>query len=170
MTNGTQIGQTILAKPKSGPKDVFLQILTMLALYFSAGSFTTIIFQYINISIPDVLAEGEYYYLEGAYRAMRFAISTIIVVFPSYLLLMRYLNKVYEKTPEKRNLGTRKWLIYLTLSVAAIIIVGDLVGLVNKLLEGELTVRFALKVITLLFVAGAVFYFYYSDLKKHQIE
>ncbi len=142
----------------------------MLALYFSAASFTTLIFQYVNILIPDILAQDQYYRFENAYRAIRFALSTIIVVFPAYLLLMRYLNNVYEKAPEKRNLGTRKWLIYLTLSVAAIIIVGDLVGLVNKLLEGELTVRFALKVITLLFVASAVFYYYYFDLKKHKIE
>lgn len=155
---------------KSGPKDVFLHLLVIFAVYFSAGSFIALIFQYINVSIPDPLESKEYYAIESAYRIIRFSISTLIVVFPAYLLLTRYLNKIYEREPEKRQLGTRRWLIWLTLSVAAIIMVGDLVGLVNKLLGGELTLRFILKVMTLLFVAGSVFYYYFTDLRKYRTE
>ncbi len=157
-------------KAKSGPKDVFLQILVMLALYFSAGSFIALIFQYINILVPDALDAAQNYYVDPSNSGIRFAISTLIVVFPVYLWLTRYLNRMYEQQPEKRNLGMRKWLIWLTLSVAAIIIVGDLVGLVNALLGGELTTRFILKVITLLFVAGSVFYYYFYDLKRYKTE
>lgn len=157
-------------KPKAGPKDIFLHLLVMLALYFSVGSFIALIFQYINVLIPDPLEQGGYYAVESAYRIIRFSISTLIVVFPAYLLLVRYLNRVYERDPEKRNLAMRRWLVWLTLSIAAIIMVGDLVGLVNKLLGGELTWRFVLKVITLFFVAGSVFYYYLTDLRKYKTE
>lgn len=157
-------------KPKSSPKDVFLHLLVMIALYFAAGSFIALIFQYINVLIPDLLESKDYYGYDRAYRTIRFSISALIVVFPAYLLLTRYLNKSYEREPEKRNLGSRKFLIWLTLSIAGVIIVGDLVGLVNALLGGELTWRFILKVITLFFVAGSVFYYYFSDLRKYKIE
>ncbi len=155
---------------KSGPKDVFLHLLVMIALYVSAGNFIALIFQYINVLIPDPLESGDYYGVESAYRIIRFSISVLIVVFPAYILLVRYLNRLYEREPEKRNLATRKWLIWLTLSIAAIIMVGDMVGLVNKLLGGELTLRFVLKVITLFFVAGSVFYYYLRDLRKYRSE
>ena len=157
-------------KPKSGPKDVFLHLLVMLALYFSAGGFIALLFQYINVLIPDPLEGKEYYAVESAYRIIRFSISTLIVVFPSYLFLTRYLNKTYDNEPERRKLGTRKWLIWLTLSIAAIIMVGDMVGLVNKLLGGELTWRFVLKVVTLFFVASSVFYYYFRDLRKYKTD
>ena len=72
--------------------------------------------------------------------------------------------------PEKRNLRIRKWLIYFTLFAAALIIIGDLVALIFSLLGGELTVRFLLKVVTIFFVAGSVFYYYLWDLRRHNIE
>ncbi|MDP3740906.1 MAG: DUF5671 domain-containing protein [bacterium] len=158
------------ARPKSTPKDVFLHLLVMVALYFSAGSFIALIFQYINVLIPDPLDSRGYYAVDSAYRTIRFSISALIVVFPAYLLLTKYLNKLYEREPEKRNLGSRKFLIWLTLSIAGVIMVGDLVGLVNALLGGELTMRFLLKVVTLLFVAGSVFYYYFTDLRKYKTE
>lgn len=40
---------------KVSPKDVFLNILSILTLYISAGSFLTLLFQYINIFFPDPL-------------------------------------------------------------------------------------------------------------------
>lgn len=157
-------------KARSGPKDVFLHLATMLALYFSAGSFITLIFQYINIYFPDVLEGSGSYYLQSAHTSIRWSIAVLIVVFPVYLLISRYMNRIYERQPEKRNMRTRKWLIYLTLFAAAVIIVGDIVTLVYKLLGGELTIRFVLKVLTLLFVSGSVFYYYFSDLRKYRTE
>jgi hypothetical protein len=67
-------------------------------------------------------------------------------------------------------LWIRKWLIYFTLFAAALIIIGDLVTLLNRFLEGELTVRFLLKVLAVFFVAGSVFYYYLWDLRKHKTE
>lgn len=156
-------------KLKSGPKDVFLYLLSIIALYGSAGSFIALIFQYINILLPDPL-EGGYYALTGSYGAIRFAISSLVVVFPVYILTSWYLNKIYAEYPQKRDLRIRKWLLYFTLFAAGLIIMGDLVALINKLLEGELTLRFILKVLTIFLVAGSVFGYYIVDLKKNKSE
>ena len=145
---------------KSGPKDVFLHLLAIITLYGSAGAFIALIFQYINVLLPDPL-EYSVYAVSGSYSAIRFAISSLVVIFPIYILSSWYLNKNYEENPEKRGLRIRKWLLYFTLFAAALIIMGDLVALINRLLEGELTLRFLLKVLTMAFVAGSGFGYYF---------
>jgi len=154
---------------KTSPKDVFLHLLAIVALYFSAGSFITLIFQLVNVWIPDLVAE-HFYSLQGVYQAIRWSISVLAVVFPVYILTSWFLNRGYLANPSKRNLWIRKWLIYFTLFVSAIIIIGDLVFLMNNLLGGELTIRFLLKVLTVLFVASSVFSYYFWDLRRHKVE
>lgn len=150
---------------KTGPKDIFLHLLAMITLYVSVASFIALIFQYINVLLPDLL-EVNRYALTSAYRTIRFSISSLIVIFPLYIWTSWYLNKSYEAEPHKRNLRVRKWLIYFTLFAAALIIAGDLVALINNLLGGELTTRFTLKVLTILLVAGSVFGYYFWDIKR----
>lgn len=154
-------------RPKSGPRDVFLHLLSILTLYFSAGSFLALIFQYINIYFPD---PATYFSPTDAYNTIRWSIASLIVVFPTYILTTRYLNKLYLSAPEKLNLRSRKWLIYFTLFAGGVIIIGDLVTLVYNLLGGELTARFILKVLAVLFVAGSVFGYYYWHLKHTKSE
>ena len=151
---------------RTSPKDVFLHLLSIITLYFSTGSFIALIFQYINVWLPQ-FPETVYYAGGGV---MRFAIASLIVVFPSYLLTVWFLNKDYLANPAKLKLAIRKWLIYFTLFVTALIIIGDLVALINRLLEGEYTLRFLLKVLTVFFAAGAIFSHYFWDLKKSRLE
>jgi len=153
---------------KTSPKDIFLHLLAIIALYASAISFLTLAFQYANLAFPDTL---EYSYaIDAAYSRIRMAISFLIIAFPVYLFVMRFFEKDYKKNPEKRKLTVRKWLIYFTLFVAALVILGDLIALINNFLEGDLTVRFAIKVVAVLFVAGSIFGYYLSDIKRHKLE
>lgn len=155
---------------KTGPKDFFLHLLAMVTLYGGAVSFTVLIFQYVNVLLPDVLEGDGYYRLRGAYSIIRWQIASLIIVFPTYVLTSWRLAKDYDRDPEKRNLRIRRWLIYFTLFVAALIIIGDLVTLVYNLLGGETTPRFLFKIAAVLFVAGSVFGYYFWDLRKHKTE
>ena len=155
---------------RTSPKDVFLHLLAIITLYTSAISFLVLIFQYVNVLFPDPLEFAMGYHMRlGSYGAIRWSIASLIVVFPVYLITSWFLNKGYS-TPSKRNLWIRKWLIYFTLFAAALIIIGDLVTLINRLLEGELTIRFILKVMAVLFVAGSVFGYYLWDIKRYKTE
>lgn len=154
---------------KTSPKDVFLHLLAIASLYTSAISFLVLIFQYINVLLPDPL-EGNFYALSSAYNSIRWSIASLVVVFPVYILTSWFLDKGYRKSPSKRDLGIRKWLIYFTLFAAALIIIGDLVTLIFNLLGGELTLRFLLKVATVFFVSGSVFGYYFWDLRKYKTE
>ena len=138
----------------TSPKDVFLHLFSIVALYITAGAFVSLIFDYINIWLPDALNTYE---AQAAYGSIRWAIASLVVVFPAYIWSSWALERGYAANPATREIRTRKWLIYFTLFLAAVIIAGDIVGLVYSLLNGDLTVRFALKAGTVLLVSGAVF-------------
>ncbi len=160
----------MLETKKISAKDFFTQLGAMVALYASAISFTMLVFEYINVLLPDPLGIGGYYDNSGSFQTIRWAIAMIIVVFPLYLWLSWFLEKTYQKYSERRKIWVRKWLIYLTLFIAAGIIIGNFVTLIYNALGGELTLRFLLKVIALFFVTGSIFGYYFWNIKKHQDE
>jgi len=154
---------------KTSPKDVFLHLLAIITLYVSAGSLVALLFQYIDVLLPDPL-EFSRYALDSAYSVIRFSISSLAVIFPLYLWASWLLNRSYKIEPKKRELRIRKWLLYFTLFAAALIIAGDLVTLINRFLEGELTWRFVLKVLAVLFTASSIFGYYFLDLKNRYLK
>lgn len=149
---------------KIGPRDVFGQLLSIIGLYASVIAFVTLIFGLIDIYFPDVLN-----YYGGFYNreAIRWPLATLTVVFPLYLWFTSYLHKDFEKHPEKKELKSRKWLLHFTLFAAAIVIVGDLITLIYRFLNGDLTIQFILKVLTVLVIASAVFIYYLWLIRKN---
>src|SRR5690606_30429876 len=66
----------------------------------------------------------------------------------------------------KKNLGIRKWLTFLTLFISAGIVIGNLITLLFFFIDGRLiTTAFSLKVISLFLLALFVFSFYLLDLR-----
>ena len=148
---------------KVSPKDVFMNLLGMLTLYVSAISLMALLFQYVNLAFPDALSYQSYGSVAGP---IRWAMAALIIVFPVFILITRMLRKDEREHPEKREFAVKKWLVYFTLFVAAIVIVTDLVTLIYNFLGGELTMRFILKMLIVLFVATKVFWYYLWDLKE----
>jgi len=149
---------------KNLPRDVFLHLLAIVTLYWSAISFVTLLWQYVNYFFPDALKN--YYYYDGISGPMRFAISSLIIVFPVFILVSWWLNKIYAKEVAVRESKIRKWLIYLTLFIAALVIIGDLITVINIFLGGEITTRFILKALSILLVAAFIFGYYLNDVRK----
>ncbi len=155
-------------QPKTSPKDFFLHLLSMVTLYASAVSFSTVAFQIINLNIPDLLDQSSYGYTMMHVRALlRTGLSMLIVMLPVFIGTLYALKKSYQKDEAKRNLRVHKWLIYFTLFVAIVINLITLIFLVNHFLDGEVTLRFLLKTLTVFFVAGSTIAYYWFDLKKH---
>lgn len=146
-----------------GPKDFFLWLGVMATLYISSINLVVLLFEYIRILFPDDLD----YYVDPYRGTIRFSIASLIVLFPLYLYLTRLINKDSRKNPEKRELKSRKWALYLTLFVAGATIVIDLIVLINGFLGGELTTRFVLQLLTVLVVIGGVFFYYFYELKGY---
>ncbi len=153
---------------KSMPRDVFMYILGLILLAMLAVNFGVLLFQYINIYVPDVLTDR--YASPEMYRGpLRWALSSLVIVFPVFVWVWRRLRKDIEEFPEKKDMAIRRWLLTLTLFVAGLIIIGDLVALVFNFLQGNLTARFILQMASILLIAGVVFSFYLGQLRRKGI-
>jgi protein-S-isoprenylcysteine O-methyltransferase Ste14 len=93
-----------------------------------------------------------------------------MVAFPLYVWFTGILVRRLRRNPELRASKIRKWLTYLTLFVASATIIADLITLLTRLLQGELTTRFVLKVLVVLVIAVLVFIYYLSDLRPEEKE
>jgi hypothetical protein len=149
--------------PKASPKDVFLHLGSIVALYGSAISFLVLVFQLVNIWIPDVVLN--YYGSRGFESSARGAIAGLIVFFPMFVVSLKMLSNSYKNDELKRKISIRKWLLYFTLFVTAFVMAGDLVSLIYSFLEGDLTLKFILKVCAVFFVAAVIFWYYLRELK-----
>lgn len=134
-----------------------MYLLMFAALYLSAYQLGNLLFQLVNLAFPDELVA---YGAAAAGRNIRWATSALIVAFPVFLFVALRIGRGIVEEPARRNSSIRKWLTYLTLFVASTIIVGDLIALVFNLLNGELTVRFVLKVLIVGAIAGGLFGYY----------
>lgn len=148
-------------KLKSTPRDILMHLLMMGILYVSTFQFLRLAFALIDIAYPDPLNQ---YFNPGS--SVRWAIASLIILYPVFLWIARFLGRDLRANPEKRELKVRRWMIYLTLFLAAILIIGDLIALIFSFLEGELTVRFVLKAIAVLIVAIAIFRYYLLELRR----
>jgi Domain of unknown function (DUF5671) len=61
-----------------------------------------------------------------------------------------------RQTPEQAKSGVRRWLSFLSLFVGAVTIMTDVICVVYFLVEGDLTNRFLLKVLTLFVITGSI--------------
>lgn len=151
---------------RSTPRDVFAHLFATIMLIASVVGFTALLFQYVNVGFPDELQPWGF---QAASNIARGAMAVLVVVWPVYLFLMRLLARDISADPEKREIKIRKWLFYFTIFAAALAVVIDLVTAVSSFLDGEITLRFALKILSVLLVAGAVFGYYLWDLKRGDI-
>jgi hypothetical protein len=149
-------------KPRMTPKDFFLHIGVIVALYTVVISFLNLVFALVDSLYPPL--DSYYYY--GNSSPISWPMAVLIIVFPVLLLLSWLLKKDFALDSQKKELGLRKWLIYITLFVTGIVLVGDLITVVYKFLNGDLlTIGFILKALSVFIVAGAVFVYYILELK-----
>lgn len=145
-------------------RDAFLHLLTFTALYASVISTMVLWFQYINRFLPDpALGESTLYDSDASF--IRWQLAILLVAFPLLAYLWKTLHREFAHNPEKLTTGVRRWLTYLTLFVTACAMIGDLIALVFSLLQGELSVRFFLKVFTVFVLTGVPFVYYFSVLR-----
>lgn len=138
-----------------------MYLLATITLYFSVYSVISLLFEYINVGFPDAL--NPYY---DAGNSIRWSLALLIIIFPVYFWVSRALYKDTAIDSGKREIRVRKWLLYLTLFLAALLIIGDLVVLIYSFLQGEITMRFLLKVFSVLIAAAGVFCYYLHDLRR----
>ncbi len=142
------------------PRDFALYAGAMIALYWSALQLGVLWFALIDRLFPDPLHP-----FTPSGGALRVALSSLLVVGPVALWLLRTIHRNIREGHMPRESRLQKWLVYLTLLVAGVVVVIDLIAVLNSFLSGELTVRFLLKALAVLTVAGSGFAYFWYEVK-----
>jgi hypothetical protein len=155
-------------RPYLSAREAFFYLVLFATLYVSAYHLGSLLFDLVTRAFPDPADSP--YVLAGLRQSMRWSTASLLVAFPVFLFVSRHLARELARSPAKRLSAVRRWLTYMTLFVAATVLVGDGIALVYHLLGGELTVRFVLKVLVVAVLAGAVFGYYLHDLRNEERE
>jgi hypothetical protein len=144
-------------------RDAFLYLLAFSTLATWTIALGSLAFKLIDHWIPDPVATQSYF----SYRYdISYQIASITVAFPIFLIVMRFILREVEISPERLQSSVRKWLTYIALLLTAGMMIGDLVTFLTTFLQGELTMRFVLKALVVIIIAGSVFWYYLGSLRE----
>jgi hypothetical protein len=154
-------------KPYLSAHEAFLYVVLFTTLYITCYQLGSLIFDLINLALPDPAEQ-----VPGDFRlqSIRWSVSSLIVAFPIFLYMTWRTARLIGRDPTKRASKIRRNLTYLTLFVAACVLIGDVTALVYNFLGGELTLRFGLKVATAGVIAGLVFGYYLAGIRSEEQE
>ena len=127
-------------QPYLSAREAFLYLVLFATLYVVAFNVGSVLFALIEWHWPDA-ARGLAGRLNLAGR-VRFPTASLVTAFPIFLFVSRLVGRAIARDPEKRGSRIRKWLTYLTLFVAVLVLIGDFIALVSGVLSGELGTRF----------------------------
>ncbi|HRH26940.1 MAG TPA: DUF5671 domain-containing protein [Parcubacteria group bacterium] len=145
---------------KNNVKDFFINLGATVSLYTVVGSLINLLFSVINKAYPQVTSS---YYYSGS---ISWPVSVLVIFFPIFLALMWLLGKEYDQNPGSKS-AVHKWLTYLTLFIAGLVLAGNLIAVLYYFIDGrELTTAFLLKALVLLVITGSIFYYYISDVRN----
>jgi len=155
-------------RPYLSAREAFMYLVLFTTLYLTTFNLGRLIFQFVNLAFPD--AGSLYDVAESARDAIRFSVASLVVAFPIFMYLSVLIGRSIKRDPSKRTSKIRKWLTYMTLFIAAGVIIGDLTALVYNFLSGHPSWRFGLKVLTVAVIAGGIFGYYLWDLRQEERE
>jgi hypothetical protein len=151
-------------RPSLNAREAFLYLVMFSALYFGMWNLGRLLFYFVDRAFPDPTVRFTFY------DDHTWPTAAIIIAFPIFLFMAQYVGKQTRNNPVRRLSSVRRWLTYLTLFISVITLIGDITELVSSLLGGGLTIRFVLKVLVVAVLAGTVFIYYLTDLRKEEPE
>jgi len=138
-------------------RDAFYYLLNFIMLGFWAVALGQIFYRLIGFWIPDPAVERYY----GSLRDdIAWQAATVIVAFPVFLYVHSLIQRELRSRTDLYYSGIRRWLTYLALVIAAIVLLCDAAWVIEALIRGELTLRFILESVVLLVLGGGVFLYY----------
>lgn len=145
--------------------EAFLHLVLFTALGMTALSVVELVFALIDYLFYDPAALGS---VEGIRSDVRWAVASAFIAFPVFLVASWLVERSLRDDPAGRESAVRRWLTYLAMFVAVLVLLGDFVTLVAYLLSGGTTARFMLKVLFVALVAGLILGYYLWDVRRTQ--
>jgi len=156
------LGLTIPARGPRGEyaSEAFMHLIAFISLAFWTTALGQLLFRLIERAYPS-----NAYYASGTRESVAWELATIIVAFPIFALVSRSIASGLRARPESADSGVRKWLTYLALVIAAIILIGDAVWFISAFLTSALTVPLVLRTLVLTSIAGSIFIYYLGAIR-----
>ncbi len=143
-------------------RDLFLYLLIFVTLSMIAFALGGLLFSLIDKVLPDPAFTN--------YRAYQdripWSIAQLVIAFPVFTLLTRLINRDITDHTEKRESLLRKLMIYLILAITAVVSLGDLVAVLTRFLEGELTLRYFSQSSVVLVISLLIFSYYLYEVRQ----
>lgn len=152
-------------RPYVSAREAFFYGLMFAALAMTAWHLVALGFDLIDRWVPDVEPNNWHAY---RLQQMRWSIAALIVFAPVFMVLNAKVVRATREDPSKRRSGVRKWFGYITLFLASISLLGDLLWVIYSLLNGDLTLRVVLKALVVAVVAGVVFLYFKHETIDHE--
>ncbi|MCX6800463.1 MAG: hypothetical protein NT091_04940, partial [Candidatus Falkowbacteria bacterium] len=95
---------------------------------------------------------------------------SLLLAAPVYYFSLASINKSLFLGGLSKDAAVRRWLTYLIIFICGSVVVGWLIAIIYSFLDGDLTLKFSLKTLTVLIISSIVGYYYYRDIKKENFE
>jgi hypothetical protein len=161
---------------KATTLEVVMNLFSFILLGVISFSLGRLYFEIIDKYFPDVIADNvskshtASYASQVSTDAVHYAIAALIVAFPLFFFVIQRWFQSFRNEEGKVESKLTKWVTYLVLLVASVTIVGSLIAALFSFLQGELSLRFFFKTLTVLVISGGVFGFYFLERKKVQYQ
>ena len=164
----TDLGLAV-PKPRAyvSAREAFLYLVLFILLGVVAWNLGSLLFALIDTTIADELDRDYNSYVFVARETqIRQAIAGLVVGGPLFAWLALYIRKQRRNNPAMQRSRVRKWLTYITLTIAACTLIGDAISLVYGFLNGDLSTRLLLKLLVVAILAGGVFFYFIRDAEE----
>lgn len=143
----------------------FQYIILFIALYLSATAVGGILHEAVDNVFSDRINPYDYGRSINNWL-LNFYIAFLIVGFPIFAWLFIVLKKQAIEKPGIKNLGARKFLIYLTLVGTFLIMIGHLIGTVLSFLNGDIALSSIFHLGVTFLIAGSIFVYLLLAVKE----
>jgi hypothetical protein len=147
-------------RPYRDARETFMHLALFTMLYFTAFNLASLMFRLIDRSYADAEIQAV-----PIKELIRFPLSCLTVTIPVLLYVSYLIRRDTRLDPTRRINETRRQLTYITLFVAAAILIVTLTVVVYSFLGDELTPILLRKVIALAGITIIIFVFYMRDLR-----
>lgn len=158
-------GDKNIFSKKSSAVDIVINIFSFVLLGIVSFSLGVLLYEIIDHYFPNILSGSRY---RSDSDAIHYSIASLLIAFPLYYFSMRFWFKKFREDEGRAESRISRFITYLVLLVAAIVIAGDLIAILFNFLQGEITIRFFLQAIVILLISGGIFGFYFLERKEVQ--
>ncbi len=157
---------TDTANKAYGAKLLFWYLRVFFALGLCASATGTLWYQFINKLYPLQISPYGRVYRPYSDWAVIWGISTLVIIAPVLYVVVKILREAIRRNEVELHRGVRQWLSYVFLFIVVAVMLGDLVAAVYYFLNGDYSMRFFLKVFTVLAISGWVFSYVWLDIRS----